>query len=164
MNRKNPGQMKYKYSCVKPEDVKEGQWYSFSYNPQTQPLFERFYKVKLNTLEQWSQEHVKLFTTLRHCKVSVALEISQKGRFHYHGYIKILSNPEFYLTDLARLRDNGTYEIDFINDELKWIQYVLKQEHNMANYCKKHDMCYIIDTDEMIITESRKANGLGTTV
>lgn len=159
MNRKNAQRYSNKYSCVKPEDVDTEKWYSFSYNPLMQPLFERFYKLKLNTLEQWSQEQVRLLTTLKYCRVSVVLEISQKGRFHYHGYIQIKNNPEFYLTDLARLRDTGTYEIDIINDKEKWLEYVLKQQKTMSVYCRKNGMCYEIDTDGF-----RMANGLGTTV
>lgn len=142
MIRKN-NQFK-KFQCLSPEDVKEDVLYSFSYNPEEQPLFEKFYKMKLNNLSDWSNHMKDILTTLHFCNISVFQELSRKGRFHFHGYIKINKILEFYIHDLAKLRHYGTYEIDKINNEDVWETYIHKQERIMKKYCQTHDMFYNI--------------------
>lgn len=142
MIRKN---QKFKYTCIKPEELIEDKEYSFSFNPDEQPIFEKFYKVKLNTLKDWSQQMFDILTTLRNCTLNVYLEISHKGRFHYHGWITPTSIPEFIINDLAKLRHYGTYEIDHIGDNEKWKTYVKKQERFMKDYALKNDMHYQIE-------------------
>lgn len=140
-----------KYSCIKPEDIECGKEYSFSFNPEDQPKFERFYNMKLNTLRTFSEENEKIFHLLRYCDVKVYLEISSKGRFHYHGYIKIEHIPKFIIHDLAKLRSVGTYEIDMIKSPETWWQYVSKQRHFMLDYAKQNDMKYEIDTFDKLV-------------
>lgn len=144
MNRKPKLDFKPKYSCVKPEDIHLGLKYSFSYNPEDQPLFEKFYKMKLNTLNDWSQKYEDIFTTLKYCKISIYLEISSNARFHWHGYIEILNIVPFLLHDCAKLKHYGTYEIDIIKDPLIWDKYITKQKSFMEIYCNKNDLKYYI--------------------
>lgn len=144
MIRKNIN--KAKFSAPPPERIDPERIYSFSFNPQSQPLFERFYNVKLNTLSSWSDEQEQIFKSLKHASVEICQEISSRGRLHYHGYIKIHNVIPFYLTSLKHIAHYGTYEIDEINDNEKWAKYVSKQESLMKPYCERNDMHYSIST------------------
>jgi len=137
-----------KYSCVKPEDIKLHNSLSFSFNPEEQPLFEKFYKMKLHNLKDWSERMVANFARLSYSNIEAVIEVSQKGRFHYHGWITVTKMPEFVIHDLAWLRHYGTYEIDIINDEDKWIEYVFKQERFMRSYCIRHEMQYEVESKD----------------
>lgn len=143
MIRKNLG---LKYSCVKPEDVKVGESYSFSYNPEDQPLVELFYKVKLNTFSAWSRFYYDLFKSMKYCQVHLQMEISSGARLHYHGYIIITDIVKFFMYEIKRLRHYGTYEIDTIKDRDKWEAYIDKQGDIMKIFCAKEEMQYEIDT------------------
>lgn len=147
MIRKNQFTNNNKYQCVKPEECHMDKLYSFSYNPEEQPLFEKFYKMKLNNLRDWSNQQRQILSSLRYCTVDVVQEISSKGRLHYHGYIMITDIVRFYLHDLAKLRHYGTYEIDHITDEDVWRTYVYKQERFMKQYCETNEMVYNITND-----------------
>lgn len=136
------------YSCLKPELIVRGIEYSFSYNPEDQPKFEQFYKVKLDTLKSWSEYYAKLFLSLKYASIYCVMEISSKGRFHYHGTISIDDIARFIINDLAKLRHYGTYEIDIINDKDKWDKYVHKQQDFMEKYCKDNDMIYEVQATE----------------
>lgn len=142
LRKANNGFNKQKYSCLKPEMLHLKTEYSFSYNPEEQPLFEQFYKVKLNTLNKWSEYYSALFTSLKYCKIICYMEISSKGRFHYHGLVMVTDIPRFIINDLAKLRHYGTYEIDEIKDKTVWLDYCLKQQRFMEKYCKDNDMLY----------------------
>jgi len=144
MIRKN--QPKAKFSAPPPEQIDPDCIYSFSFNPQSQPLFERFYNVKLNTLSSWSNEQYEIFKNLKHCSVQICQESSSRGRLHFHGYIQIHNIIPFYLNTIKHLSHYGTYEIDEINDKDKWDTYVYKQQDIMKPYCEKHDMHYSIST------------------
>lgn len=138
MNR-NP---KYAHRTVKPENMILNTNYAFSLNPQQQPEIVNFYKVKLNTYKDWSNQIYDKFRTMRYCKISTYLEISKLGRFHFHGTIKIHDKIKFVLYDLKRLMDIGTLEIDTIEDEMKWHLYCTKLKYEMEQFCCENDMDY----------------------
>lgn len=145
MNRKNQQfKPKQKHSCIKPEDVQLGTQYAFSFNPVTQPSFESFYKIRLCSLNGWSNFNHDLFTGMKYCKITCALEISAGSRFHYHGIIEIKDIMKFYLTDLRKLKENGSYEIDTIQDHAKWLEYIYKQKRFVENFAIVNDMHYMI--------------------
>jgi len=70
------------------------------------------------------------------------MEISSLGRLHFHGRIQINEIPMFLSTDLKRLMENGTLEIDSISDPEKWLLYCTKQKVFMNNFCDKNTMVY----------------------
>lgn len=135
---------KAKYSCIPPECVKTDELYTFSFNPEEQPLFEKFYKMKLNNLKDWSQQMYNILISLKYAEVECVLECSRQGRLHYHGWIMIKDPIEFYLKDLKKLKHYGTYEIDYIKDDEVWSTYVYKQMKHMKSFCDKYDMIYEI--------------------
>lgn len=149
MIRKNK---KFKHNIISPEDVDLDKVMSFSFNPEEQPLFEKFYSMRLNNLEDWSRRQKDILTSLRYCKISAVVECSRKGRLHYHGFIKISKVIEFYLMDLKKLMHYGTLEIDGIDDIDKWVTYVTKQEKYMRKFCENNNMVYEIgDYDDMYV-------------
>lgn len=131
---------KAKYNCLNPEDIDPLKYYTFSYNPEEQPLFERFYKMKLNNLADWSNKMKQIFDSLRYAKIEVNLEVSRRGRFHMHGVIKISMPLEFVIHDLKMLAHYGTYEIDSITDNEKWVKYCCKQQRLIEKYAHKNNM------------------------
>lgn len=131
-----------KFKIIKPEECLPNILYSFSYNPESQPTVQRFYNISLKCFESWSQEIYEIFTSLRNCTIRTYMEISKAGRLHFHGYIKIQDIVNFYFYDLKKLKHYGTFEIDFINDPLKWDLYIKKQKPYMELFCKVNDMTY----------------------
>lgn len=132
-----------KYKMINLEEIEIGKTYSFSYNDQEQPLFEKFYKMKLNNLRDWSNSQ-KERLTLKYADVDMYLELSPKGRFHWHGKILIRDPVKFIIHDLAKLRHYGTYEIDTITDTDKWDNYITKQQKYMEKYANNNNMIYNI--------------------
>lgn len=131
-----------KHKCIPLEEMKPGGLYTLTFNPEEQPLVERFYNIKLNTLSGWSNLNEERLTTLRYAEIDIVTEISSKGRLHYHGYIYILDPVNFIFYDLRKLKHYGTYEIDHINNEDVWRTYVYKQQEYMEKWCKLNDMSY----------------------
>lgn len=132
---------KFKYNLnIPPEDINVNTFYTFSFNPEEQPLFEKFYKMKLNNLSDWSMQMKKIFDSLHYCKIEVNMEISRRSRFHFHGVIRISDPLHFVIHDLKMLAHYGTYEIDKINNNEVWNAYCEKQQHLIEGYAKKYDM------------------------
>lgn len=143
MIRKN--HPKVKYNCIKPEEVVDNTLYTFSFNPEEQPMFQKFYSMTLNNLKDWSQQQHNILTSLKYCKVECYMEISSGGRLHFHGYIKITDTVNFFLKTIKHIRHYGTYEIDHITDHEKWSEYVSKMEKKMKTFCENHSMIYKIN-------------------
>lgn len=130
------------HQCIKPEDVIPFNKYTFSYNPEEQPSVQRFYSIRLNEMESWSQKIYDVFDSLKYSRIDTYVEISGSGRLHFHGYIRIYDIPNFYFYDLKKLKHYGTYEIDFITDPLKWDLYCKKQKDFMDQFCSKNGIIY----------------------
>lgn len=126
------------HKCISPEDVIVNTEYAFTFNPSFTP-YGSGNRIHLST---YYNELVDVFKSLKYCQIRLYHEISSKGKFHLHGYIKIIDVMDFYILDLPILRKEGTYEIDVINDDDVWKKYVLKGLHIMEPYCKKHKMPY----------------------
>lgn len=150
--RKPTNVPKFKHSCIKPECVDQDMLYTFSFNPQEQPLIENFYRVTLTRFQSWSETMDSKLKRMRHCTYKLVLEISTGGRLHYHGWISINNIMGFYLMDLKYLADLGTYEIDNINDFQKWDTYVYKQRSFVEPWTQMEDMKYSITNDKLIDT------------
>lgn len=134
------------HKAIKPEQCVVGQRYAFSFNPLDQPKFVQFHKVTLTTYTDW-QNGVRKHLSFKHAKVNVFMEISSKGRLHYHGFIIIQNIVKFYLHDLPRLRMEGSYEIDTISDLPIWHEYLVKQKSFMLPWCIQNELEYEIYQD-----------------
>lgn len=127
---------------VAPEEAQPGTDYAITFNPDGgNPAFDdsvnKLYKgnVSMNMVGYLSAVKTKVFDKLRYAEVRVCLEISRLGRMHFHGWIRILNVPMFYLLDLQHLMGYGTFSICNIKDTKisdkysDWTEYVQKGLH-----------------------------------
>lgn len=129
-----------------PEDIIKGIKYAFTYNPETQPLTPK-YTLDLIT---WHNGMDSIFKSLKYCDVELRPELSQGSRWHYHGLITINEIMKFYIFDLPYLRENGSYEIDTIEDITIWTQYCTKQEKIMKDICTEYGIPYHYRKDKVM--------------
>lgn len=140
----------YKINLPTPEEILLNKTYSFTLSlddtclmhkhaPKSFPEQYKIYQQKLNLI--------------RHSKIEIITypEISRNGRLHLHGTIKFLtylSISEFYLQFL-----NYPYsiEIDSIDDNKIWDEYILKSKHIMKPLCDKYYLDYRIQTKPILI-------------
>lgn len=129
------------------EDVQEGKLYAFSFNP----------------MDKWQYDHVKGQFRLRTksflddaqrlfffagASTRTWVEVSKKGRLHYHGVILIHDKSLFYVYDLTGLEKSGALCIKEIDNEDKWYEYCQKQFQFHAWLYKEHDKVMPIETGE----------------
>lgn len=117
------------HSAVPPEEVDNTVTYSFSINPSKQ------YETQKNRLKLTQNDLCKTLSYLGNKKVftfELYPELSQTGRLHWHGDIKILDVLTFY-TNLIRIKDHNTFEIDTIDDMTKWNEYKTKGQKYMKD-------------------------------
>lgn len=159
--------LKYKTGniCISPEDCSLNYGYCFTFNPQIQPLDVEGSKNANSSLWQFSPHddlklHLKtwyvacrnLFESMRGCKIyDMVVEISDKGRYHFHGRLKITDIMDFYTFDIPILDKKAHYCIcqqlgDAPSDkEVKyktWDEYLNKQQQFMKPYLLKHGIKY----------------------
>lgn len=118
----------------------EDMWYSFTLCPK-------------DDYQKWSsvaryKTAIKAITSklelLCHCTYELNPEISNKGRIHFHGKLKIDCIVRFLLYDIKKIEKIGIYEIDEINDHDIWYKYCNKDKKVMLRYCKSIKTKYII--------------------
>lgn len=114
----------------KPEDLVLDRCYTFTYNPEQQYVgdVERLKKVVRHFRNKMN------FSCLSY---KVYLELSGNGRIHFHGYIKIKEIKEFYLFAVGTMCAHASTEIDIINDDEIWYDYITKQFHIWQIYLYK---------------------------
>lgn len=129
-----------RWKCIVPEELHELQkqgtvQLSFSYNPHDQYDLAKYggvsrfnlFKGKLRTIfSEAIPTDIAQYTG--------NIEISKKGRLHFHGVLNILDEVLFYLYSIPRLQSAGSYEIDTIEDIVKWKEYCEKQEDYWSEY------------------------------
>lgn len=167
--------LKYKTGnfCLSPEDISENVAYCFTFNPQIQPLDIDSSKsansslwqfdphddlVERFNLKTWYIACRNLFENMKGCKTSdMIVEISAKGRYHFHGRLTVVNIMLFYTFDIPILERKSHYYIcpqmgDAPTDkkEVKyktWDEYLSKQQTFIKPYLKKHGIEY---TDDLI--------------
>lgn len=127
-----------KWQCIKPEQMKCDVQYALSINPCYQP---NDYK-SVNPEIEWQKCLFQKLATLQYCVINANMEISVGSRLHLHGYIAIKDIIEFFYKDIPRLRSIGSYEIDEINDEEIWKDYISKLKNHMEKWCAKYSLKY----------------------
>lgn len=128
------------YKLPSPEEMSDDLM-SFTYNPKITPLD----KGRLN-LDLYYNEIIDIFWNLQYAKVKLYHEISCTGKWHLHGYIKILNKMKFTLFDLPLLMQDGVFEIDTIGDMSGWIVYITKQKVLMEEILKEYKIPYEINS------------------
>lgn len=130
-----------KHKIPPPEDLSENGLYSFTFNPVVQPQLPNY---TLN-LVSWHNGMDSIFKSCKFAEIKCYVELSSGGRFHYHGTIQIKNVMKFFIFDLHMLKVQGTYEIDHINDFVKWHNYCIKQEGKMKSLTKEYGIPYHYD-------------------
>lgn len=133
-----------KWRCIAMEQAKQGRLYAFSINPEAQPaLYES------NRIQKWYARLIKDLSKVKHAEFVLKLEMSRLGRLHYHGTLKITCIWKFYLSDLATLATIGTFDIGEIESMDEWQRYMDKNEIEMREMCKAHDIPLTIDAKQI---------------
>lgn len=149
---------KPQHSIVPYEDVILGQLYAVTINPTDEHQHMRC-SVTDNRINGCYLSLVG--NLLLPCKETTAAwklypELSAKGRFHWHGYIKIFDVVDFYLNFLPGLLKKCTFVMkklftdsyldsidgsyDESNDTDAWESYCTKQE-SLHKYITSHTFC-----------------------
>lgn len=109
---------------VSPENISTHANYSFTLNPEVQ-----YYEIQ-DGIERFNTWNAHMYKELKRLhgieSLKIWPEISQSGRLHFHGIIKIKDVIEFALVDVPLLIRIGHLEIDTINDEDVWNKYIRK--------------------------------------
>lgn len=139
-----------RHQMPKPDMVNMDDLYSFSYNPEVQPEQDSLGRVHYNVYSRFEKRIEKTLRKLLYCDFKLFMDISQNGRLHYHGYIRIRDRINFYFHDIPIMKRNSSFEIDTIGDVVLWDQYCQKMP-DMVTWCNKNDLKYIRETDNFKI-------------
>lgn len=119
-----------RWSGIPYEKMEENVEYAISINPadewqywNAEDRLETYLKCHKNYLRR-----LAILGNVHVCQFNLYLEISQNGRLHYHGKLKVFSKKLFYIYVIHKLQIRYTYEIDVINDADKWHEYCTKQD------------------------------------
>lgn len=115
---------KDRYTIPEYHDIELGKEYAISLNPCDK--YQHFRSFKRPNEFMSDTSHIR--ECIPHCRLYV--EISKKGRLHYHGYMMIETEEElneFYTYSIPKMISAGTICIKNIDDEKIWKDYCLKQ-------------------------------------
>lgn len=129
-----------KYQCEKPEDINYGEQYALTINPCDKPhqYFNANSARRAKDFHKNASEHLEKLFSPTYCRIKLKLEISKKGRLHYHGWISFTDDDDirnFFLVVVRKLQDFCTFDLHKIVDKKvdgkkfdgTWKQYVNKQ-------------------------------------
>lgn len=126
---------------IKPEDMSNNMTYAITINPESQPDYST-----CNGFVDWWGEQVEKFNRLKGCKLTLFCETSQKGRMHFHGFIKIIKRVIFSMFDVPCLQKffstkmrylgcvKSVEEYNLFDDYADWYAYCLKLQNDMQEY------------------------------
>lgn len=133
----DPNKLYDTYTCPSPEDVTPITDYAITLNPSD--AHQCFETTK--TANRIQTFHTNMFGLvggiLCNYYYSLRLEVSPRGRLHYHGIISFRSKEEildFFIYSVHLLQKHFMYEIDTIEDRQVWDEYCTKQEHIIGKH------------------------------
>lgn len=133
----------------------EGVVYAFTVNPAMQyDLFkDRASRPELEVahFKNCIGRHIK-----HACTYKLVPEISNYGRWHWHGVIKIKDAFEFYSSCLPLLRNKSSFTICPIQDKDGWTSYMYKNQEIMEAGCLYNDVPYEITSETKVEDEMEK--------
>lgn len=119
-----------------PEEIVPEQTYALTFSPPDDRRgFDTAYKGLQRILREFAHHQIDIV---------MYPEYSKLGRLHMHGMITFntpIGVMQFY-DKLAKVRDLCTFKLDHINDGLKWLTYIRKQEPHMKPYCQMKEVPY----------------------
>lgn len=128
---KNIKQQKEKNSFPKYEQLENGSLYTFDWNPLQQPIL-----TDRQGIHDWFYIQKQFLTELKGCKVKMYTEV-EKGRWHFHGFIKIEDRLLFHIYSIPKLVEYGACNIDIMNtvdDYMRRLIYCNKQQNEMNDF------------------------------
>ena len=151
MKKKYAQNSNCRWKCLPMESLQQGELYTFSLNPESQPAM-----YQENKIQKWYSGIVKDLSKIKHAEYHLKLEMSRLGRLHYHGTIRVTCVWKFYLEDIAKLCAIGSFEIDGIDSMDEWQRYMDKNEIQMREMCNAHGIPLTIDAKQIknVVTES----------
>lgn len=111
------------------EDLEINKWYAFTVNPIDKYQHFRSFNRSGECLKDLNS----IFCHYKAYEIDLYPELSKKGRFHYHGIIKVMDKVWFYLSVIPHLLSVATISIKEIKDEAIWLEYCRKQ-HEFHDY------------------------------
>lgn len=124
---------------INPLDIRDSKTYRC---PDVRVIYD--FQAKFQLFYDWIKR-------LKHCSLQLYPELSQTGRLHYHGYIRIKNIFNFVWQDLHILSDY-VYEIDTCetNDNV-YQMYIQKQMHTMQPIFMELDFDYPIIVNNTLL-------------
>lgn len=127
----------------------EKNWYSITLNP---PDSKQFYKTPVGReftfLTYWHDQLYKLKT---YARFELYVEVSLRGRLHFHGLIQSKDTLNFHLYGVKLLESFGVYEIDTISDMDHWKKYYMKDQKYWLKRLKSFKKTYPFNSKTMVI-------------
>lgn len=122
------------------EDIVIGRQYSISFNPESQPQTNQQKDIFI-----WLGKWYDIFHKVKdYLEVSLNIECSPTGRYHFHGYI-VIKDIHIYIMVIRMMKLVTTYEIDTITDIEKWKSYCYKQHHIWCPFFERNAIGYPLD-------------------
>lgn len=109
---------------------------TFSPNDQAQHFGEKYSREDkfYDGFVNWFNENI------RFCHLTLNLEISSKGRLHWHGILKVKDVARFYMYDVPEILLKNTFVVKEIREALEgseyesWDAYCHKQQPLFPDY------------------------------
>lgn len=141
-----------KAKIVSPEEIKLNEFYTLTLNPNDRHQ----YFDATNRIDKLTSYMQAKILDCPNMDVDVHMEISRKGRLHFHGTIMFCKTEHilyFYLHKINEWLESFQIEIDTISDRLKWDTYCTKSSNLIkVNINSKH----VIDFSKLL---KKKKNG-----
>lgn len=119
---------RFAHTAIKIEDIVLDKEYALSINPEKQPNKNTIVDISI-----WYREIYDILLTFKDgLNITLYLEASPIGRYHFHGII-IIKDILTYLSFLNTTKKLWTYEIDTINDPIIFKTYMTKQKKIFEN-------------------------------
>lgn len=144
---------------IEPQNIKLGVPYAVTINFRSVPIPEKYHDDH-NCRDRWQVECLRQFFNYfyPYCKYNLFMEISKKGRLHFHGTITFehYSNVlGFYMKSLNKIDANIC--IKSIDDSVKWSEYCTKSKHLMELFEVK---ILFTDLDTPMFKKSKKSDAI----
>jgi len=125
MDLENKGCPKHKHIMVPFESLIRDEWYAITINPCD--------KMQMwHSLNREGECMMQLSKILNNSKNIYTYELypeySPKGRFHWHGRIKIHNKIIFYSSSIPHILKYSKIVIKDITSNIEWSEYCMKQE------------------------------------
>lgn len=130
-----------KNSFLEYDEIENGGIYAFTWNPLQQPILTDPLGVS-----DWYHTQREFLTTLKGCSLRMFIEVSKKGRWHFHGFIKIIDRLRFSIYAAPKLCEYGASKMDILHttdDYAKWLIYCNKQQNEMNDLLTEHLFCVL---------------------